>query len=294
MVNNLGKVLDEGEEKKILYPSNIKMKESYAIWQEIRNMQVETYQRKKWETADSDEEGDPLADGAWCKYEEKNEKYKPVSGILKEHWEEWHIRNCPMEKLFYYEPRKYQKQKERAWEEFFETNKELCYRFLGRIPFNPCVMINISPNWKGVFGQDPFCDEMMIERFKEVIDEYLKEYQGNHIRYSKYKYVIECGGEGDHLHAHIVAEINPEAIGVLDGRNSHIRRGNHSQQLRKWWKKKMPEGKEGLLKGKYAIQSIILRTEELRDDKLEYLLEEKKPEGHKNKEDLEILCSSGF
>ena len=293
MVCNLGKVLDERKEKKIIYPS-LNMKESENIYKEIAFRQNKTIEKRVWETYDSDDEDDPLKDGRWMKREIENEQYKPVSGVIKQHWEQWEGEECEMRKLHYYDPKKYWNRKVRAWDEFFERNKEVCYKFLDRIPFNTCVMINISPDWKGVFGQDPFCDEMMIERFQEVINEYLKEYQGNHLRYSKYKYVIECGGEGDHLHAHIVAEINPDAIGVLDGKNSHIRRGNHSQQLRKWWKKKMPKGKEGLLKGKYSIQSIILRTETLRDDKLEYLIEEKKPEGHKNKEDLEIIGVSGF
>ena len=48
-------------------------------------------------------------------------------------------------------------------------------------------------------------------------------------------------------------------------------------------------GYVGYLKGKFAVQSIILRTEILRDDKLKYLIEANKPEGHKNKVDLGIL-----
>lgn len=51
----------------------------------------------------------------------------------------------------------------------------------------------------------------------------------------------------------------------------------------------MPQGCIGYLKGKFAIQSIILRTEILRDDKLKYLLEENKPEGHTNKNNLNIV-----
>lgn len=169
----------------------------------------------------------------------------------------------------------------------FQKGSETIAKYMGVIPFMPCVMINISPNWKGQFGQDPLVDEIMKDNLKEVLEKYLKASN----RYSKYKYVIECGGDGDHLHAHAVAEINK---GTEKSVMTHLNKGNHAVELRKIWKKVMPKGKEGLLKGKYAIQRIILRNEILVKDKLDYLIEEKKPEGHKNSEDLGVLVSVGF
>jgi hypothetical protein len=169
----------------------------------------------------------------------------------------------------------------------FAKGSEAIAKYMGVIPFMPCVMINISPNWKGKFGEDPFCDEMMKEKFMEVIDKYLKAAN----RYSRYKYCLECGSEGNHLHAHIVAELNK---GTEKSVMTHLNKGNHAIDLRKIWDKTFPKGMQGCLKGKYAVQRIILRNELLRDDKLKYLIEENKPEGHKNKEDLEILVSVGF
>lgn len=170
---------------------------------------------------------------------------------------------------------------------FFAKGCKQIAKYMGAIPFKPCVMINISPNWKGKFGEDPFCDEMMKENFMAVIDKYLKAAH----RYSRYKYCLECGGEGNHLHAHIVAEINS---GTEKSVMTHLNKGNHAVDLRKIWDKTFPKGMNGLLKGKFAIQRIILRTEIMRDDKLNYLIEENKIEGHKNAEDLGILITEGF
>lgn len=171
------------------------------------------------------------------------------------------------------------------WPQPFQMKKvpsDIC-KFMGKIPFKPCVMINISPNWKG-----KKITKMMIKQLSHTLDTYLRVLN----RYSKWKYVLECGSTGDFLHAHCVAEINPDLLNsVLNGKNSHIRKSNHFQEIRKIWDKK---GHQGLLKGKYSIQSSILRTEALRDDKLEYLLEEKKQEGHKNLKDLGLLFNVGF
>jgi hypothetical protein len=158
---------------------------------------------------------------------------------------------------------------------------------MGIIPFMPCVMINISPNWKGQYGEDKITDKLMKKKFSSILETYLKASN----RYSKYKYVLECGSDGNHLHAHAVAEINK---GMEKSVQTHINKGNHAIEIRKIWDKEMPKGKQGYLKGKYSIQRIMLRNEDLVKDKLNYLIEEKKPEGHKNKEDLGILVSVGF
>lgn len=151
--------------------------------------------------------------------------------------------------------------------------------FMGKTPFVPCMMFNISPNWKG----KPI-NNIMIKQMKHTLDTYLASCN----RYSKWKYVLECGGNGDFLHAHCVAEINTD---VEKSVWTHIKKGNHNQEIRKIWDKK---GFPGYLKGKYSIQSTILRTETLRDDKLEYLIEELKPEGHKNAKKLNHLYNVGF
>ncbi len=158
--------------------------------------------------------------------------------------------------------------------------------FMGVTPFYPCVMFNISPNWKGMFGKDDVSDKMMIKNFTKVIDSYLNEQFTGKPRYTKYKYCLECGSEGNFLHAHVVAEINPA---LLKAMKTHINKGNHKQQFCKYWNKMMPKGNQGQLKGEYAIQRVLINTREIRKDKLKYLKEKNKEEGHKNLKDLKLV-----
>lgn len=164
------------------------------------------------------------------------------------------------------------------------ATKEKIYEYLGKIPFYPCVMLNISPNWKGSAVTDN-----LIEGFRRVIEGYL----GSCGRYSKWKYCCESGGEGNFLHAHIVAEIHPDLIKSVE---THINKGNHAVEIRKLWKKNKWTAKKHVdaVSGKFAIQRIMIRTEEMRDDKLAYLIEENKPETHRNKYDLGLIYNSGF
>lgn len=166
--------------------------------------------------------------------------------------------------------------------------KKSLFDYFGIIPFNPCVMINISPNWKGLM--DLRTKESKWHKW--LLDKTITDYLNACNRYSKYRYCIECGGEGDFLHAHIVAEINPDLAKSV---KTHINKGNHKYEIEKMWKKNLREcktlkgvkGIEGFLKGKFAVQRILLNNIELRDDKLSYLVEANKPEGHTNLWDLQ-------
>lgn len=155
--------------------------------------------------------------------------------------------------------------------------KKSIYNFFNLIPFNPCVMFNISPNWKGKV--DP-----RDETYQRLLADTIQTYLNACNRYSKYRYCIECGGDGDFLHAHIVAEINPDLHKSV---MTHINKGNHKYELIKAFKKL--KGNEGLLKGKFAIQRILINNQNMRDDKLAYLEEKNKPDGHKNAYDLDIV-----
>ncbi len=150
-------------------------------------------------------------------------------------------------------------------------------RYFDIPPLPPHVMINISPDWKGKEITTP-----MIREFKGTITDYFNEMDSN--RYSKYTYVLENGGEGDHLHAHIVACINPD---YTKSTETHIsKRKNHSQ-IRKHWKRHFTgKGVQGALDGKFAIQTNILRNEKLIEDKSKYLYNENKPVGHENKSEI--------
>lgn len=160
----------------------------------------------------------------------------------------------------------------------------LIAELMGEIPYTPCVMINISPNWKGKYGQDPLLDQIMIDGFREAVELYLNSCN----RYTKWKYCLESGSEDNFLHAHIVAEINPKIAASV---KTHINKGNHTNELKKKFNTifKNVKGFEGLLEGKFSVQRIMLNTEELMRDKLSYLLEENKPEGHRNKTDLGLV-----
>lgn len=169
------------------------------------------------------------------------------------------------------------------------TDNQQIAEYMGISPFYPSVMINISPNWKGRFTNykgEPLRDAFDVRDFKAVIEKYLT----SNNRYTKWKYCLECGSEGNFLHAHIVAEINPKCYKSVI---THINKGNHSVELSKHWdkidrfpKQKTSKGMEGLLKGKFAVQRVLIRNREILRDKLQYLLEENKPEGHHNLCDL--------
>lgn len=151
----------------------------------------------------------------------------------------------------------------------FWTHQEVL-DYMKIIPFTPSVMINISPNWNGkvIAGK--------INKLKKLINLYMSEGW-----YDEWSYVIENGSEGKHIHAHIVAHMNPQR---LKSTESHLRKGNHTRQLIKYSNK--IEGMGGLIEG-VSVQKVILRTETLVKDKLDYLIEEKKPSGHKNKSVIE-------
>lgn len=149
-----------------------------------------------------------------------------------------------------------------GWQKMFD--------YLGIIPFVPSVMINISPDWSG-FDLDN-CQSVKIKNLSKIIEGYLGEGE----RYTKASYVIENGSSGKFIHAHVVAEMNPKLIKSV---NTHLAKGNHTQQLIKQSKK--VKGMEGTIKG-VSVHKVFLRTEELVSDKLDYLEESKKPEGHKN------------
>lgn len=154
------------------------------------------------------------------------------------------------------------------------------------IPFIPFLTFNISPNWK--LRPKPNCsregklrvwNEDLIENFGEVIKLFFAISQ----RFKKIEYAIEVGSEGTHLHAHVVAYINPQFEKSVITQHH---KGNLAAGFRKMWDRKMPKGCEGCLKGKFAIQGSVIRKPEYEQQKLDYLSEENKPEDHKNEWDL--------
>lgn len=265
MVHNLFQILDESKFKNV---AECKMPQQENYRARCYQKPNRVFRKSEW----SDEK---------CDYETieiENTNPKPWFPKLKY----WFNKDDEYSKD---RPEWWWKEKKNSWMRFQTENLEEILDYLDIKPFIPCMMFNISPNWKGKL-EDGVTRKIAIKKFCKVIDTYLQ----NCNRYGKWKYCIESGSEDNFIHAHIVAEINPKVINsVLNGKNSHIRKGNHVAELRKIWDKEMPEGYVGYLKGKFAIQSIILRNEILRDDKLKYLIEENKPEGHKNKKNLGLI-----
>ena len=285
---NIQNVLDESEIKYVPEANMNKHSEAEKAYKDCVRKNKKGHYKKEWDAEQ----------GKYRETEIRNEDHQPYPKNSKLRWfmidrrmeiyDEVRIGWTFARRMYY---RKLEaKMIASEWEKFWEENKPEIYSYLGRevpIPFNPSVMINISPNWKGKFGQDKLTDKLMIKKFIIVVEKYLKASN----RYSKYKWNLECGGEGNHLHAHIVAEIRP---GSYKSVITHLNKGNHSNELRKIWDQTFPEGYQRVLKGKYSIQRILLRNEELLKDKLNYLIEELKPEGHKNLKDLNILMNEGF
>jgi hypothetical protein len=142
--------------------------------------------------------------------------------------------------------------------------------YLGIVPFIPSVMINISPDWS-VAGR------VKTDRWKiKILENQLLKYLNTCNRWDKASYVIENGSDGDHIHLHCVAQMSKATLKSVE---THVAKGGISTTLQKQTKKL--KGMEGLLKG-VGIQTRTLRTELLVSDKMDYLIDAKKPEGHKN------------
>jgi len=152
--------------------------------------------------------------------------------------------------------------------------------------FNDCIMVNFSPNWKGGGGYEKKINFLKL---------FIKTYINDSRRFKRTKWVVERGSDGDFIHAHCVLEIDPARKQQVIGQ---IRKGtNFKRTMVKIWNKLSSElggtlihneGFGGLLEGKYAIQTTLIKNKTLRDDKLDYLIEEKKPASHQNKGDSYI------
>ena len=145
--------------------------------------------------------------------------------------------------------------------------EEWCMNYYGKSKFNECWMLNISPNWKGTINDN------MIEHFKKVMDIFYT----NCRRFLSMDYVLECGGDGDFLHAHAVFKLDLNKPGNLFS----MRKGNFLKEFRSCWNRCDPLYRD-LCKSRHALQTTFITTDEMLKDKVDYLVEELKPESHKN------------
>lgn len=135
-------------------------------------------------------------------------------------------------------------------------------------------MINISPKWP---------DKYSLDKYKIRLEQAIVKFAKTG-KWKEFHYTIECGKNGDHLHAHCVCIPTDPKLA-----KTYIGKGNHSN----WFKREFdnpnnsyPVGFVGCVKGRYSIQVVQINNYEIYKDKLLYLQEETKPEDHQNKRKL--------
>jgi hypothetical protein len=148
-------------------------------------------------------------------------------------------------------------------------------------------MLNVSPNWKGMT-----ITREQINFFKSVIDIFYE----NCNRFIRMDWVLENGHGRDHLHAHIVFLLNTKKPGYM----TPIKKGKILTEFRNCWNRLAKEldsdwtiddewiDPVDLCKNRCALNTCLLTTPEMLQDKLDYLVEDLKPESHKN--DSHHLC----
>ena len=163
------------------------------------------------------------------------------------------------------------------------------YEYYNVEKFTKSWMLNVSPNWKGVL-----ITREMLNFFVAVIE----SFYGNCDRFTKMDYVLENGHGRDHLHAHIVFELNTKKPGYM----TPIKKGKILTEFRNCWNRLAKDNPSmdnltiddewidpvDLCKSRCALNTCLLTSPEMLKDKLDYLVEDLKPESHKN--DLHHLC----
>jgi len=149
------------------------------------------------------------------------------------------------------------------------------FDYIDIVPWSQyAVMINISPNWKGNINKTKI---KLIENFYEAM--------GQLPRYKNLAYVVECGAEGNFVHGHGVLEFDT-AYSHKKKIIQHMK-SNINKEIKKIWDieadKLCKRYKDMVLdKGPSINRSIITNNDVFRD-KLAYLIEDNKPQDHKNK-----------
>lgn len=146
---------------------------------------------------------------------------------------------------------------------------KLC-EILRIVPFIPSLSINISPDWKGT----TLSLEHRFHILKEFMDSFLEEYQP--FLFTEYAYVVEVGSEGNFPHLHIVLQCNSKTKKQL---KSWLAK-NAKARINKHFKRSCL--KNGIDPVGINYQTCRLNTEEILNDKIDYLFEDRKPKGHKN------------
>lgn len=147
-------------------------------------------------------------------------------------------------------------------------------KYLDIVPFNDSLMLNISPKWSE--GSEGISEGNKIRFLRKIIDSFIHD-SG---RFLRTKYVIECGKNGDHIHAHCVLELDPK---LKKSNKTWISKHNHIRDFRNIWKRfASAADMSDSIDSKHALQSILIKNRNMLKDKLDYLVEQLKPLSHQN------------
>lgn len=163
----------------------------------------------------------------------------------------------------------------------WDMRKADLYAYYKIRPFNPHWMLNISPAWKGQSCEQRNKNGVATAKRVKFISEVMELFYDDARRFSRVKYVIEGGKEADFLHVHAVFELNAKKPNNI----LHMKKGNFLKSFRTIWNRHASEvcpEWEGLVGSKHALQTTYITSEEMLQDKLDYLVEDLKPISHKN------------
>ena len=245
------KILDCGTKKSVPKPNMPKAKDLHNLcWKRGQR----TLSKKVWD-------GQNMTDQEYTneEYQEPPPRIKYAMEKYREYYIEWDWINYPKG------PQKMD-QKFTCW-----ATEEAIYDYLGWKPFEPWVMLNISPNWAGTkISRGNIC------KLKRTFESYMKEEW-----YSEWIYVLEAGGSGDHLHLHALCKMNKDKN--IKSVRTHISKHWKRQVMKH--AKNQGGGFGGLIttQGQQACVIQGEMGEQILKDKMDYLVEDKKPIGHKNK-----------
>lgn len=170
----------------------------------------------------------------------------------------------------------------------WDMTKTDLYKYYNIIPYKPCWMLNISPNWK----QERLLNDSKAFTDKKIafVRRVMRFFTDDAQRFTRVRYVMEGGKEGNFLHIHAVFELNDKKPNNI----SHLKKGNFLKSFRTIWDRCAVSEKhssqwEGLVGSKYALQTTYLTSQEMLNDKLDYLIEAKKPISHQNHDSFESI-----
>lgn len=169
----------------------------------------------------------------------------------------------------------------------WDMRKADLFAYYKIVPFNHHWMLNISPDWKGEDCKLGVATARKIKFISEVMELFYDDAR----RFSRVKYVLEGGKEADFLHVHAVFELNAKKPNNI----LHMKKGNFLKSFRTIWNRHASEvcpKWEGLVGSKYALQTTYITSEEMLQDKLDYLQEELKPISHQNNKGFKSIQKS--